>query len=183
MVNDKDMLTDYEEQIYELQNQNKKLNEKLLISDLTVRDLKDKNNLIQSQISDVEAKYMAMRESYDNTITTLKTKMSLTKESTPQLVEVSGTTININQSDKGSDYKELFQDAQQEMENIFLSIERLKDANSRLAEENDELNGFLKNQYVRKSIENMRIDTVISEVDDARKENLFDSIKKYLSKN
>eukprot|EP00835_Amoeboradix_gromovi_P000440 NODE_15_length_42055_cov_0.634117.p18 type:complete len:177 gc:universal NODE_15_length_42055_cov_0.634117:27764-28294(+) len=176
MVSEKDYLVDYEEQIYELQRQNKELLEKLRISEVNTRELKDRNDMLQSQISDVEDKFISMREQYDTTITTLKSKMSLSSDATV----VQDASVNNIVCGEKSAYKDLYEDSQQEMESIFLSIEKLKESNLRLCEENNELNGILKNQFIRKSIEKMQVDSIFDH--DPKKETLFESIKKFLSK-
>ena len=173
MADSSDLLTEYEEQIFSLQSANKDLSQRLIISESTTRDLKAKNELIQNQISDVEDKYIQMREEYTRTINTLKSKISGTAEAADDGQNIIDDHNKIDMRQKEN------QHSFDEIENIYLSIERLLEANNRLVEENANLNGFLRNKYVRQSISNLKVDQNV--LKDPKKESLFDNIKMFLS--
>ena len=173
----KDLLTQYEEQLYELQQQTIELNRDVVKKDKELRDLKNKTKLLENQIATVEEKYVDMSKEYDRTITTLKSKIFATSNDS---IAAEGTLgiSDLNLKSKSPKYKHLYEDTKMEMESIFMSIEKLKDTNARLAEENDNLNEFLRNQQVKKSLAHIQYDPIITPHNE--KSNFFDTLKRFL---
>ena len=146
-----------EERLYAMQQQVATLETQLVEKEKELKEALNKNKMIETQLSTVEDQYEAMKDTYTSTIERLKKKIDSHGDPGAQ-----GDHMIQAQDYESDKHRKQHSD---QVDDVFQSIERLKGANQRLFEENQQLTDLMSHRMVRQSLSNIDITHIEQEKD------------------